>query len=63
MAISGGEIYALENGADALCAINGGTTTISETSIKPTSKSLPWGLHLTNSCLNLATDRGEGIIS
>ena len=77
--ISGGTITTKAKGANALCATNGGTVTISNTNIVSTGESSARGLHATyggsitadkvnvsskgGSCATLATDRGEGTVT
>ena len=77
--ITGGEITTAAKGANAVCATNGGTVTITDTTIKSTGSSSARGLHSTyggsiiatdvsisstgGSCATLATDRGEGTVT
>ena len=77
--IKGGSISTSAKVSNVLVATNGGTVTISDTTIKSTGSSSARGLHATyggeitatnvtisstgGSCATLATDRGEGIVS
>ena len=79
LTMTGGAISTKAKGANALCATNEGEVVISETTITSTSTSSGRGLHATyggkitaskvtissqgGSCANLATDRGEGIVT
>ena len=76
--ITGGQINTKAKGANALCATNKGTVTISGTTITSTGESSARGLYAIyggkitatsvaitstgGSCTNLATDRGEGTV-
>ena len=78
-AITGGTITTSAKGANAICATNKGTVTISGTKITSTASGSARGLHSTfggkitasnveistkgGSCATLATDRGEGTVS
>ena len=77
--IKGGKVQTKAKGANAICVTNKGKVTISGTKIVSTSESSGRGLHATYggqidatnveissvgaSCANLATDRGEGVVS
>ena len=77
--ITGGTITTAAKGANAVCATNSGTVTISDTTIKSTGSGSARGLHSTyggsitasgvtisstgGSCATLATDRGEGTVT
>ena len=77
--IKGGSISTSAKVSNVLVATNGGTVTISDTTIKSTGSSSARGLHATyggeitatnvtisstgGSCATLATDRGEGTVS
>ena len=77
--MTGGTITTTGKGANALVATNGGTVTISGTTITSTASSSARGLHATyggtitasdvtisstgGSCATLATDRGEGTVT
>ena len=77
--ITGGSINTSAKGANAICATNKGTVTISGTKITSTGSGSARGLHSTyggtiigsnleisttgGSCATLATDRGEGKVS
>ena len=79
LTMTGGTITTKAKGANALCATNGGTVSISETKIESTAESSGRGLHATyggkieaskveisstgGSCATLATDRGEGTVT
>ena len=79
LTISGGTIKTNARGANALCATNQGTASISGTTITSTASSSARGLHATyggtitatrvtvsstgSSCASLATDRGEGTVT
>jgi len=79
LAMTGGTITTKAKGANALCATNKGKVTISGTTITSTASSSGRGLHATyggeitasdvvisstgTSCANLATDKGEGIVT
>ena len=79
LTMTDGTITTKAKGANALCATNGGTVTISGTKIISTAQSSGRGLHATyggsitaskveisstgGSCANLATDRGEGTVT
>ena len=77
--MTGGSITTSARGGNGLVATNGGTVTISGTTIKSTGSASARGLHATyggvitasdmdisstgGSCATLATDRGEGTVS
>jgi hypothetical protein len=77
--ITDGTITTAAKGANAVCATNSGTVTISGTTITSTGSGSARGLHATyggtitasdvtisstgGSCANLATDRGEGTVT
>ena len=77
--VIGGTITTKAKGANALCVTNNGKLTISGTKIISTAESSARGLHATyggeikatavdissigGSCANLATDRGEGVVT
>ena len=77
--ITDGEISTAAKGANAICATNSGTVTITGTTITSTGSSSARGLHATyggtitatdvtisstgGSCATLATDRGEGTVT
>ena len=77
--ITDGTITTAAKGANAVCATNSGTVTISGTTIKSTGSGSARGLHSTyggkitasdvtisstgGSCATLATDRGEGTVT
>ena len=79
LTMTGGNITVNAKGANGLVSTNGGTVTISGTTIKSTGSSSARGLHATyggkitannmtisstgGSCATLATDRGEGTVS
>ena len=79
LTMTGGSISTSAKGANALVATNGGTVTISGTTITSTGTASARGLHATyggtitannvsisstgGSCANLATDRGEGTVA
>ena len=79
VSITGGTITTKARGGNAICATNKGKVTISGTKIVSTAVSSGRGLHATYggqidavnvdisstgvSCANLATDRGEGIVT
>ena len=77
--MTGGKITTNARGGNALVSTNGGTVTISGTTVTSTGSASARGLHATyggtitatnvtvsstgGSCANLATDRGEGTVS
>ena len=79
LTMTGGNITTSARGGNALVATNGGTVTISGTTVTSTGSASARGLHATyggtitatnvtvsstgGSCANLATDRGEGTVS
>jgi hypothetical protein len=79
VSITGGTITTKAKGGNAICATNKGKVTISGTKIVSTAESSGRGLHSTYggqidavnvdisstgaSCANLATDRGEGVVT
>ena len=79
VSITGGTITTKAKGGNAICATNKGKVTISGTKIVSTAESSGRGLHATYggqinavnvdisstgaSCANLATDRGEGVVT
>ena len=79
VSITGGTITTKAKGGNAICATNKGKVTISGTKIVSTAESSGRGLHATyggqidavnvdisstgGSCANLATDRGEGVVT
>ena len=79
VSITGGTITTKAKGGNAICATNKGKVTISGTKIVSTAVSSGRGLHATyggqinavnvdisstgTSCANLATDRGEGVVT
>ena len=79
LTMTGGNINTSAKGGNALVATNGGTVTISKTTISSTEASSARGLHSTyggtitasevtistegGSCATLATDRGEGTVT
>ena len=79
LTMTGGTVTTAAQGANSLCATNGGKVSITDTEIISTAQSSARGLHATyggeitannvkisstgGSCANLATDRGEGTVT